>query len=91
MKENDVPIGEKPDMNYVTAIITQFTQKNAKEVNIIARGKFIGKAVEVSQTAVKVFLKDYEAFPPVIDSEFKGQSLLCSIEIKINKKIKIKS
>jgi len=45
MDENTVFIGMKPFMNYVTAVVMQVTTRNQKEVKVIARGKFISKAV----------------------------------------------
>jgi DNA-binding protein len=55
---NVVFIGGKPFMNYVTGIVVQFNNKEAKEVKIISRGKFISKAVDVAEVARKKFLKD---------------------------------
>ncbi len=56
--ENIVFIGSKPFMNYVTGVVMQFNTKNAPEVVIKSRGKFISKAVDVSEVASKRFLKD---------------------------------
>ena len=50
-------IGEKPFMNYVTSVVMQFTVKNAEEVTIKARGKFISRAVDVAEVASKRFLE----------------------------------
>ena len=59
MKEdNSIFIGNKPFMNYVTSVVMQFTTKNANEIIIKARGKFISRAVDVSEVASKRFLKD---------------------------------
>jgi len=55
--DNSVYIGPKPFMNYVTAIVMQFTTKNASEVIIKARGKFISRAVDVCEVAAKRFLE----------------------------------
>ncbi len=57
-EENIVFIGGKPFMNYVTGIVMQFTTKQASEVRIVSRGKFISKAVDVSEVARKKFLKE---------------------------------
>lgn len=57
--ENIVFIGGKPFMNYVTAVVMQFTTKGAKEVVIKARGKFIARAVDVAEVATKRFLKEH--------------------------------
>lgn len=44
-------------MNYVTGVVMQFTTKNAPEVVIKARGKFISRAVDVAEVAAKRFLQ----------------------------------
>jgi DNA-binding protein len=54
--DNVVFIGSKPFMNYVTGVVMQFTTKNSKEVIIKARGKFISRAVDVAEVAMKRFL-----------------------------------
>jgi DNA-binding protein len=54
--DNIVFIGEKPFMNYVTAVVTQFKTKSEKEVTIKARGKFISRAVDVAEVSAKKFL-----------------------------------
>lgn len=56
--ENVVFIGGKPFMNYVTAVVMQFTTKGAREVNVRARGKFITMAVDVAEICIKKFLKE---------------------------------
>ena len=55
--DNVIFIGGKPFMNYVTAVVMQFTTKGAKEVVIKARGKFIARAVDVVEVCRKRFLK----------------------------------
>ncbi|MFA6072770.1 MAG: DNA-binding protein Alba [Candidatus Woesearchaeota archaeon] len=57
-EDNIIFIGTKPFMNYVTSIVIQFTTKNAMEVIIKARGKFISRAVDVTEVALKRFLQD---------------------------------
>jgi len=57
-KDNVIYIGEKPFMNYITGVVTQFKTKNQKEVIIRARGKFISRAVDVAEFSVKRFLKE---------------------------------
>ena len=54
--DNSIFIGNKPFMNYVTAVVMQFTVKNADEVTVKARGKFISRAVDVSEVSSKRFL-----------------------------------
>lgn len=57
-EDNVIFIVNKPFMNYVTGVVIQFTTKGADEVIINARGKFIWRAVDVSQVAIHRFLKD---------------------------------
>ena len=56
--DNSIFIGNKAFMNYVTSVVMQFTTKEASEVIVKARGKFISRAVDVSEVAVKRFLQD---------------------------------
>ena len=51
--DNVIFIGIKPFMNYVTSVVMQFTTKNKKEVVVKARGKFINRAVDVSEVVTK--------------------------------------
>ena len=51
-------VGTKPFMNYVTGVIMQFTTKNANDVTVKARGKYISRAVDVVEVVRKKFLKD---------------------------------
>ncbi len=74
-EDNSIFIGGKPFMNYVTSVVVQFTTKDAKEVIVKARGKFISRAVDVVEVARKRFLKDQiELKEIIIDSEeFKNK------------------
>ncbi len=56
-EDNSIFIGTKPFMNYVTGVVMQFTAKNASEVIVKARGKFISRAVDVAEVASKRFLE----------------------------------
>ncbi|RLG56182.1 MAG: DNA-binding protein Alba [Candidatus Hydrothermarchaeota archaeon] len=56
-EENVVYIGNKPAMNYVLAVTTQFSA-NAKEVHLKARGKAISKAVDVAEIVRNRFITD---------------------------------
>lgn len=91
--ENTVFIGQKPFMNYVTGVVMQFTTKNAPEVVVKARGKFISRAVDVVEVVRKRFLKEQNLIIKdiKIDSEeFKnkeGKNVNVSIiEITLAKK-----
>ena len=55
--DNTVYIGTKPFMNYVTAVVMQVTTRDHKEMKVIARGKFISKAVDVVEVARNRFLE----------------------------------
>ena len=69
-KDNSIFIGGKPFMNYVTGVVMQFTTKGADEVLVKARGKFISRAVDVSEVACKRFLNGQAKVKEVnIDSE----------------------
>ncbi|GIU69699.1 MAG: DNA-binding protein [Candidatus Woesearchaeota archaeon] len=74
-KDNQVFVGTKPFMNYVTSLVMQFTTKGADEVFLKARGKFISKAVDVVEVTTKRFLKDQIYVKNIkIDSEdFKNK------------------
>ncbi len=58
--ESVVYIGTKPFMNYVTSVVMQFTTKKKNEVTVKARGKFISRAVDVSEVVRKKFLKEQD-------------------------------
>ena len=89
--DNTVFIGEKPFMNYVTSVVMQFTTKNATTVVIKARGKFISRAVDVAEVAVKRFLKGQISVGEIkIDSEdFKNKEgrevRVSTVDINLNK------
>ncbi len=57
-KDNIIFVGIKPFMNYVTGVVIQFKTKNQEEVIVSARGKFISKAVDITEVARRTFLKD---------------------------------
>jgi DNA-binding protein Alba len=57
-KDNIIFVGIKPFMNYVTGVVMQFQNKGQDEVIVSARGKFISKAVDISEVARRTFLKD---------------------------------
>ena len=91
-EDNSIFIGSKPFMNYVTSVVVQFTTKNATEVLIKARGKFIARAVDVAEVASKRFMKDQIVVKDIrIDSEeFKNKEgrdvRVSTIEIMLAKK-----
>ena len=56
--DNSIFVGGKPFMNYVTGVVMQFTTKNADEVVVKARGKFISRAVDVAEIVRNRFLPE---------------------------------
>ena len=56
-EDNVVFVGNKPPMNYVLAVITQF-HNGAKKVEIKARGKAISRAVDVAEIVKNKFMDD---------------------------------
>ena len=91
MSDNNIFIGGKPFMNYVTGVVMQFTTKNADDVIIKARGKFISRAVDVAEVTSKRFLENTVAVREIrIDSEgFKNNEgrdvRVSTIEITLSK------
>ena len=91
MLDNNIFIGGKPFMNYVTGVVMQFTTKNADDVIIKARGKFISRAVDVAEVSAKRFLDNNVAVSDIrIDSEgFKNNEgrdvRVSTIEITLSK------
>ena len=65
--DNVIFIGNKPLMNYVIAILTEF--KKSSEVIIKARGRTIGKAVEAALIVNKKFLEETVIYDVTLDLE----------------------
>lgn len=58
-KERDVVfIGNKPPMNYVTAVMTALSSGDITEVTLKARGRAITTAVDVAEITCNRFMKD---------------------------------
>ncbi len=86
-------IGNKPFMNYVTAVAMQFTSQDAKEVVIKARGRYISRAVDVAEVVRKKFMAGQVDIKSIsIDSEERQvdqsgkRRRISSIEIVLVKK-----
>ena len=90
LKENTVFVGNKPVMNYVLAVVTQFNN-GAEEVAIKARGKAISRAVDTAEISLNRFLegvvkKEIITSTEIIDTD-TGKTNVSSIEIVLlNKK-----
>jgi DNA-binding protein len=86
-KDNTVFVGNKPVMNYVLAVVTQFNN-GADEVAIKARGKAISRAVDTAEIALNRFLdnvskKQIITSTEVIDTD-SGKTNVSSIEIVLS-------
>lgn len=84
LKDNTVFVGNKPVMNYVLAVVTQFNN-GAEEVAIKARGKAISRAVDTAEIAINRFLdgvakKEIQTSTEMIDTD-TGKTNVSSIEI----------
>ncbi len=82
--DNTIFVGNKPVMNYVLAIVTQFNG-GSKEVIIKARGRAISRAVDTTEIALNRFLQHVEkksimTSTEIVDTE-DGKTNVSSIEI----------
>lgn len=89
MAENSVFVGNKPVMNYVLAVLTQFNS-GATEVSVKARGRAISRAVDVAEIVRKRFLpavdvKEIKISTEQVTSE-QGTANVSAIEIKLYRK-----
>lgn len=72
---NNIFVGNKPLVNYIRGVITQFTKFGAEEVTIKSRGKFISKAVDVAEVAKRsleeknVYIKDIKIASESFETE----------------------
>lgn len=86
MSEN-IYIGSKPIINYVTALVTAF-QRNPT-VNVMARGRAISSAVDV-EVCKRSFLKELQIEDIKIGTEQMGDGgelrHVSTIQIILNKK-----
>jgi archaea-specific DNA-binding protein len=82
--DNTVYVGNKPVMNYVLAVVTQFSN-GADEVAIKARGKAISRAVDTAEIALNRFLQGVMKKEILISTEEietdDGRTNVSSIEI----------
>lgn len=81
-EDNVIFVGNKPPMNYVIAVLTEF--KKTHEVVIKARGRSISKAVETAEIVRNKFLQQAE----VIDIKLGLEHI---IDDKTNKPMDIPS
>ena len=69
MSEN-IYIGSKPVLNYVTALVTAF--QKAPTVNVLARGRAISSAVDVVEVCKRSFVTDVSIDQILIGTEKMG-------------------
>jgi DNA-binding protein len=86
--DNIIYVGNKPVMNYVLAVVTQFNN-GADEVLIKARGRAISRAVDVAEIARKRFLTEVNVKDISISTESlsteTGNTNVSAIEITVGK------
>ncbi|MDP2845926.1 MAG: DNA-binding protein Alba [Candidatus Methanoperedens sp.] len=86
--DNVVYIGNKPVMNYVLAVVTQFNN-GAAEVSIKARGKAISRAVDAVEVSRNRFLPESKVKDIKIGTEKiatdRGETNVSIIEIVMTK------
>ena len=86
--DNTIFVGNKPVMNYVLAVVTQFNN-NAKSVKVKARGRAISRAVDVAEIVRHRFLNETTIKNIAIDTEKmngeRGESNVSTIEIELQK------
>jgi DNA-binding protein len=88
-EDNVVYVGNKPVMNYVLAVVTQFND-GSKEVAVKARGKAISRAVDVAEVVRNKFVpdvsvKDIKIGTEKIEGEKGDKADVSSIEIFLTK------
>ena len=81
-------VGNKPVMNYVLAVVTQFNS-GAEDVRIMARGRAISRAVDVAEVSRSRFLpnvsvKDISISTEILNTD-RGETNVSAIEIKLGK------
>ena len=83
-QEDVVFVGNKPLMNYVLSVVTQFNN-GAKDIKIMARGRAISRAVDVAEVSRSRFLQDITVKGISISTEVlntdRGETNVSAIEI----------
>ncbi len=88
-EENTVFIGGKETMNYVQAVMMQFSS-GSDEVVIKARGRSISKAVDVAEITRQRFMEDTDITDIIteteeLDNDEGGTVNVSSMEITLSK------
>ena len=90
MEENTIFIGNKPVMNYVLAVVTQFNDNDS--VILRARGKAISRAVDAAEIVRNSFVKeaevsDIQISTEVVENYNNEKTNVSVIEIKLEKSL----
>ena len=78
---NVIFVGSKPLVNYIRGVITQFNRKDAKEVVIKSRGKFISRAVDIAEVSKrslegkKIYVKSINISSESFEAEGKRTNI----------------
>lgn len=88
MEENTIFIGNKPVMNYVLAVVTQFNQYDT--VTLRARGKAICRAVDTAEIVKNNFIQeayveDIQISTEEVENFNEEKTNVSIIEIKLGK------
>lgn len=70
--EENVYVGSKPILSYVTALVTAL--QNADKVNVLARGRAISNAVDAVEVTKRSFLTDIVVDNITIGTEVLGEA-----------------
>ena len=86
---NTIFVGNKPPMNYVLAVVTQFNN-GTPEVHIKARGRAISRAVDVAEIVRNRFLSDLRIDSIItgteaVDGENNEKVNVSTIDIKLQR------
>jgi len=85
-----VYVGNKPQMSYVLAVITQFNEGDASEVVLKARGRAISRTVDVAEIVKNKFMPEVKidniaTSTEQISREDGSTSNVSAIEITLRK------
>ena len=88
MEENTIFIGNKPVMNYVLAVVTQFNDNDT--VTLRARGKAISRAVDTAEIVRNSFVQeaniaDIQISTEEVENYNNEKTNVSIIEIKLEK------
>lgn len=88
MEENTIFIGNKPVMNYVLAVVTQFNDNDT--VTLRARGKAISRAVDTAEIVRNSFVQeaniaDIHISTEEVENYNNEKTNVSIIEIKLEK------